>query len=75
MSTPEDIQHWGHEDVGLWLRSLGKSHLVQRFRRMNVTGNVLPSLTDTMLCELGVTRAVERAVVLASIKTHAASNE
>ena len=59
---------WTVDDVVQWLQSLGKGYLASAFRRMNVTGAVLPRINDTMLCELGVSRSIERAVLLASIK-------
>eukprot|EP01083_Nonionella_stella_P268933 909458_1 len=60
-----DFIHWSSAHVMKWLRSLGRDYeqYCEPFESSGVDGDLLSDITDAMLIELSVTKAVHRSKI------------
>lgn len=67
LSRPTALSLWSRNDVQSWLGEIGLSAHVGKFRRYQIEGKILTSLTDADLGMLGISEKRERAFLLRRI--------
>lgn len=63
------MSDWSIDDVSNWMAVVSLLPYVDIFRRYNVDGNALSSLSDNSLQEMGICDEFHREAILAAVRT------